>query len=142
MRVFLDTNVLVYLFDRGAPKKRDAARRLLVSHGAELELALSTQVLQEFYVTVTRKLAKPLPPEQAERAVRDLARLPVVPASVNLVLAAVALSRRAGFSFWDATIIEAALHSGAQELLSEDLQDGREIEGMRIRNPFCSVRAC
>lgn len=137
MRVFLDTNVLVYLFDHGASKKRDAARSLLVSHGAELELVLSTQVLQEFYVTVTRKLAKPLPPEQAERAVRDLARLPLVPASGDLVVSAVALSRRAGFSFWDAMIVEAALRSGAQELLSEDLQDGREIEGMRIRNPFC-----
>ncbi|MDI3258495.1 MAG: PIN domain-containing protein [Sinobacteraceae bacterium] len=141
MRTFLDTNVLVYLFDHGAPKKRDTARGILMSHGAELELVLSTQVLQEFYVAVTRKLARPLSPEYAERAVRDLARLPVVPASVDLVLAAVALSRRAGFSFWDAMIVEAALRSGAQELLSEDLQDGREIEGMQIRNPFGTVRA-
>lgn len=136
MRLFLDTNVLVYLFDHGAPKKRAAARAVLTRHGVDVDLVLSTQVLQEFYVAVTRKLAAPLPPEQAERALRNLARLPVVPASTDLVLAAVALSRRENFSFWDAMIVEAALRSGAHELLSEDMQDGRRIEGLHIRNPF------
>jgi len=140
MRLFLDTNVLVYLFDHDAPDKREVARGLLMGHGADIELVLSTQVLQEFYVVVTRKLANPLPPEQAERAVRDLARLPVMPASVDLVLAAVALSRRGGFSFWDAMIVEAALRAGARELLSEDMQDGAAIEGLRIRNPFRPAR--
>jgi len=136
MRRFLDTNVLVYLFDHGAPGKREIARELIKGHGTDADLVLSTQVLQEFYVVVTRKLAVPLQPEQAERAVRDLARLPVVPASVDLVLAAVARSRRGDLSFWDAMIVEAALRAGAAELLSEDLQDGREFEGLRVRNPF------
>jgi len=62
--------------------------------------------------------------------------LPVLPATSDLVLAAVSLSRRDGFSFWDAMIVEAALRSGADELLSEDMQHGRVIEGVQIRNPF------
>ncbi len=72
-RVFVDTNVFVYLFDRDAPDQRRRARALIEEeHG---RLVLSTQVLQEFFVTVTRKLAKPLPEDEAEAAVRDMAAL-------------------------------------------------------------------
>jgi predicted nucleic acid-binding protein len=97
---------------------------------------LSTQVLQEFYVNATRKLGRPLSPERAEARVRDLSRLPLVQVNAPLILAAIARSRSLGFSFWDALILEAALSAGAARLLTEDLQHGREVEGLRIENPF------
>jgi predicted nucleic acid-binding protein len=90
--------------------------------------------LQEFYVNVTRKLASPLPPEVAEARVRDFSGLPLVQVDPSLILAAIARSR--GFSFWDALIVEAALTAGAGCLLTEDLQHGQEIEGLRVENPF------
>ncbi len=134
--VFLDTNVLVYLFDADAPSKQKRAREILDKQVRGGQALLSTQVLQEFYVTVTRKLASPLDEKTAEQAVRDLASLPMVQLDSALILAAIARSREDRFSFWDALIIQAALSGGAQRLYSEDMQDGRMIEGLRIENPF------
>ena len=136
MRAFFDTNVLVYLFDADAPTKQNRARLLLEEEANAGRVAFSTQVLQEFYVTVTRKLAVPLDSSQAERAVRDLSRFPVVPVDTPLILAGIAATRRFGFSFWDALIVQAALQAGAEVLYSEDLQHGQRIEGMRVENPF------
>jgi predicted nucleic acid-binding protein len=99
-------------------------------------VALSTQVLQEFYVNATRKLRSPLSPERAEARVRDLSKLPLVQVEPSLILAAIARSRSLGFSFWDALIVEAALAGGADRLLTGDLQHGQEIEGLRVENPF------
>lgn len=134
--VFLDTNVLVYLFDADAPSKQKRAREILDKQVRGGQALLSTQVLQEFYVTVTRKLASPLDEKAAEQAVQDLASLPMVQLDSALILAAIARSREDRFSFWDALIIQAALSGGAQRLYSEDMQDGRMIEGLRIENPF------
>lgn len=97
---------------------------------------ISTQVLQEFYVTVTRKLGKPLPKPEAEAAVRRLAALSVVDTDVDLVLAAVTSSRRHRISYWDALIVEAALRGECRRLLTEDLQHGRRFAGLTVENPF------
>jgi predicted nucleic acid-binding protein len=97
---------------------------------------LSTQVLQEFYVSATCKLSRPLSSERAESRVRDLSLLPLVRVDAPLILAAIARSRSLGFSFWDALILEAALAGGADRLLTEDLQHGQEVEGLRVENPF------
>lgn len=134
--VFLDTNIFVYLFDSGSPSKQKLARDFVGENARAGRVLLSTQVLQEFYVAVTRKLAKPLDEATAERAVHDLAALPSVRVDTPMVLAAVARSRRERFSFWDALIIEAAIAGGARRLYSEDLQHGRTIEGVLIENPF------
>jgi predicted nucleic acid-binding protein len=134
--IFLDTNIVVYLFDEDAEAKRKKAREILESQGTVGRLALSTQVLQEFYVTVTRKLAKPLDPVTASAAVEDLMALPVVQVDPRLILAAIARSQSDTLSFWDALIVESALAAGCKHLYSEDLQDGRVIEGMTIENPF------
>ena len=139
-RVFLDTNVLVYLFDRDAPEKQARAQEILKTDGASGRALLSTQVLQEFYVSVTRKLAEPLDPEVAYRAVEDLAALPLVSIDTPLILTAIKRHRREQVSFWDALIIEAALTGGASLLYTEDLQHGRVIEGLRIENPFLTVK--
>lgn len=135
-RSFFDTNVLVYLFDNGEPEKKAGAQELFEREIEAGRAALSTQVLQEFYVSVTRKLASPLSPEVAEERVRDLSRLPLVRVDASLVLAAIGRSRRMVLSFWDALILEAALAGGADRLLTEDLQHGQVIEGLRIENPF------
>lgn len=136
MRVFVDTNVFVYLFDRDAPEKSRIAQDLLQRQQRDLELVVSTQVLQEFCVAVTRKLARPVPTDAAERAVRDLSRLSVVAATTDLVMGAISLSRRESFSFRNAMIVEAAHRAGVEQLLSEDMQDGRVIGGLTIQNPF------
>ena len=105
-------------------------------HVASGGLLLSTQVLQEFYVTVTRKLARPLPEETALAALRQLATLPTVQVDRRLVLEAARRSKALKLSFWDALIVQASIEGGATHLLSEDLQHGRHIDGVTIQNPF------
>ncbi len=135
-RVFLDTNVLVYLFDADAPTKQQRARAFLSSQELRAQMILSTQVLQEFYVSVTRKLAIPLDSDAALKAVQDLAVFPIVQIDTPLILLAIQRSRKAKISFWDALIVEAALVAGATLLYSEDFQDGAVFGKLRIRNPF------
>ena len=95
---------------------------------------LSTQVLQEFYDAGTRRLK--LEPALARRVVAFYAEWPVVETTAQLIVSASLLHERHRFSFWDAMVVEAALRSGATTLLSEDLQDGRRLGGLTIRNPF------
>jgi predicted nucleic acid-binding protein len=139
MRRFFDTNVLVYLFDASDRRKKARAQEVLsesVSAGLAL---LSTQVVQEFFVTVTRKLATPLSLDQAEQAVRDLIRLPIVEANAEMILEAIAITRRYRLSFWDALIVQAALRGGATVLYSEDLGHGQVFETLTVRNPFVGL---
>jgi predicted nucleic acid-binding protein len=136
MRTFFDTNVLVYVFDRDSPDRSRKAHELLREHVASGGLLISTQVLQEFYVTVTRKLARPLPEETALAALQRLAILPTVQVDSRLVLEAASRSQALRLSFWDALIVQAAIDGGATHLLSEDLQHGRAIDGLTIQNPF------
>jgi predicted nucleic acid-binding protein len=135
-RVFLDTNVLVYLFDADDPAKQRRVQALLSDRELRAQLILSTQVLQEFYVSVTRKLGTPLDPEAAFQAVQDLAAFPVVQIDPPLILLAIQRSRKAKVSFWDALILETALAAGATLLYSEDFRDGAVFGGLRIANPF------
>ena len=90
-------------------------------------------------MVVTRKLAKPLPLDSAEQAVRNLVALNTVQVDTALVLAAIARNRQQGFSFWDSLIIETALACGAKHLFSEDLQNGQIIQEMLIENPFLAL---
>lgn len=135
-RSFFDTNILIYLYDEDEPEKRARALELFEEEVAAGRAALSTQVLQEFYVNATRKLRHPLSPERAEARVRDFSGLPLVRVDATMILAAIARSLSMGFSFWDALILEAALLASADRLLTEDLQHGQEIEGLRVENPF------
>ena len=133
---FVDTNVLVYRFDHDEPVKRARAGEVLDSIGGAGRLVLSTQVLQEFYVSVTRKLARPLGPEVALEAVRQLATFPIVRIDPDLIEEAILLSRDHQLSFWDSMILQAAARGGCRVLLTEDLQDGFEVLGLRVVNPF------
>ena len=138
-RRFLDTNVLVYRFDRDEPAKSARARQILDQEGRAGQLILSTQVLQEFYVTVTRKLTDPLSESQALEAVRYLAQLPLVQIDAELVTDSIVLSRDHRISFWDALILHAAARGGCDTVLTEDLQHGWEILGLEVVNPFAGL---
>ena len=131
---FVDTNVLVYVFDDDSPRKQQTARRLLDERADQV--VLSTQVLGEFYVTVTRKLARPLAPSRAIEAVDELRALPVRGLGPELVRAAVRRSASSRVSYWDALIIESALDADASVLLTEDLQHGQAFGRLRVVDPF------
>jgi predicted nucleic acid-binding protein len=133
-RTFLDTNVLVYADDLDAGDKRTRARQVLAELLSSAAAVLSTQVLQEFYVVATKKLS--VDPAIARRKVELLARADVVRIDEALILQAIDLHRLHTLSFWDALVIKAAARAGCVRLLSEDLQEGRTIEGVRIENPF------
>ena len=135
-RTFFDTNILVYLFDADAGDKKARASVRFEQETASGRALLSTQVLQEFYVVVTRKLQVPLEPQVAEDVVRDLSMLPLIGIDADKILSAIARSRRTQLSFWDALIIESALAGGADRILTEDLQHGQMIDGLQIENPF------
>jgi predicted nucleic acid-binding protein len=139
-RSFFDTNVLIYLFDDSVPEKKARAQEVLSEEVEAGRAVLSTQVLQEFYVSVTHKLAEPLPPDVAEAQVEDFARLPLVRVDEAIILAAIERHRSMSLSFWDVLILEAALRCGAARLLTEDLQHGQKIEGLRVENPFLEVK--
>lgn len=135
---FLDTTVLVYAATSDAREldKRQTALRLIERE----EFALSAQVLQEFYVTVTRKLERPMSPEQAMDWIEQLEAFPCTDIDAALVKVAVELSERYRISYWDAAIIGAARRAGAGIVYSEDLSDGQDYDGVRVVNPFAGGR--
>jgi predicted nucleic acid-binding protein len=139
-RVFIDTNLLVYADDAGAGAKRDRARTILTPLVRTRKAVVSTQVLQEYFNIATRKLR--LPAERARWRVEVLGRLDVVVIRPELILAAIDLHRLHALSFWDALSVRAASVSGCGTLLTEDLNHGQTIDGVRIENPFStSMRA-
>jgi predicted nucleic acid-binding protein len=135
-RSFFDTNVLLYLFDASVPEKKALAQEVFSGEAEAGRAVLSTQTLQEFYVNATRKLAEPLSLEVAAEQVRNFSLLPLVRVDEAMILAAAERNRSMSISFWDALIVEAALKAGADRLLTEDLQHGQRIEGLRVENPF------
>lgn len=135
-RVFLDTNVLVYLYDSDQPDKQDRARALVERFGLSGEIVISTQVLQEFYASVTRKFSRQLSEEQILLATQNLGKLPIVQVNVGMIFEAISLGRRFQLSFWDSLILQAALDSECRLLLTEDLQHGQRIAGLMVENPF------
>ncbi len=132
---FADTNVLLYAVSRD-PKEQDKAAH---ANGilAARDVALSVQVLQEFYVQATRaSRPDPLTHEQATGLVESFLRFPVLAITSDLMLAATATCQRFGISYWDAAILEAARSLGCDVVLSEDLSDGEDYAGIRVQNPF------
>ena len=137
-KAFIDTNVLIYAHDVDAGAKHDIAKRVLQQLWSERRGALSTQVLQEFYVNVTRKIASPLSKTSA-RAVVNSYVIWCVDATSEEISAAFRIEVEARIGFWDALIVAAALKAGADRILSEDLNPGQTISGVRIENPFANT---
>jgi predicted nucleic acid-binding protein len=133
-RSFFDTNVVVYADNKDAPAKQRRAIELVAEHRREGTGVVSLQVLQEYFVTVTRKLH--VDARTARRKVELLAEFDVAAPDVADVLAAIDLHRLHEFSFWDALILRSAKQTGCRVLLSENFQEAREIDGVRIVNPF------
>lgn len=133
---FVDTNVLVYAFEKSGSPKKQTAQRLISELMDGDNLRLSTQVLQELFVTLTRKVARPCSSDEALSVLEDLAAWPLTVVDYTAIRAAVGLVGRESLSFWDALIVVAAARSGASVLYTEDLNDGQEILGLRITNPF------
>jgi predicted nucleic acid-binding protein len=133
IRSFFDTNVLVYADDKSAPAKQLKALDLVAEHRRARSGVLSLQVLQEYFVTVTKKLH--LDASIARRKVELLAEFDVAAPEVADILAAIDLHRLHKFSFWDALVLRTAKQAGCSVLFSEDMQ-AREIDGLQIVNPF------
>ncbi|SRR6266849_7338554 len=133
---FVDTNVLVYAMANDDMARAPLAQALLKQLMMAKSFHTSTQVLQELFVTLTRKGRKPFSVEEALRYLDRIAAYPVVTLDYSAVRAAAELSDREKLSFWDALIIVAASRVQAGRLYSEDLQDGRTILGVQIVNPF------
>jgi len=132
---FLDTNVLLYAISRDPEEQNKAARANEVLSAGDV--ALSVQVLQEFYVQATRaSRSDALTSQQAARLVESFLRFPVVQVTTGVMLAAIATRERFGISYWDAAILEAARSLGCDVVLSEDLSDGEDYAGVRVENPF------
>jgi predicted nucleic acid-binding protein len=131
---FLDTNVLVYAVS-SAEHEADKSRRALELVETS-DFGLSAQVLQEFYVTVTRKIQKPLAPELAVALMDQYRVFPVVATDYPLIVSAVELSLRYGVSYWDGAILAAAEALEARVLYTEDLNHGQRYGAVRAVNPF------
>ena len=134
---FFDSNVLVYLFDETAPTKQAMAKGLVVKALTARTGCISFQVVQETLNVITRKIADPLPPEDARRFL-DTVLLPLwrVMPTRDIYGSALDVQARYGYRFYDSLILAAAISAGATRLFSEDMQDGQRIQGLTITNPF------
>lgn len=133
-KAFLDANVLVYAQDAATPKKQAVARDLIASLVASADGVISTQVLQEFYVAATRKLS--VPPLVAKGVLKTFAVFETVQVTPSLIQEAVDCAILNELSFWDALILAAAASAGCGRVLSEDLNPGQVILGVKVENPF------
>ncbi|MFI9812413.1 PIN domain-containing protein [Saccharothrix variisporea] len=135
-RVFVDTNILVYAHDPDGGDRHRIAKEVLQELWHDGTGAVSTQVLQEFYNVVRRKMKVPMDRVQARQVIAALSEWHVVETTPLLIVSATKLEEEHTINFWDALIVEAALLSGAETLLSEDLQDGRKFVNLKVHNPF------
>lgn len=135
-KAFFDTNVLVYAFDKNEPEKQAIAKRLIGQFGSDGQLIVSTQVLQELYVTLSKMGKQSLPAEEVDEIVNDFAEYPLVQVDKMIISGAMKRHQGKAFSFWDSLIVEAALQANCQILFSEDMQDGQQIGQLVIQNPF------
>jgi predicted nucleic acid-binding protein len=137
-KTFVDTNVLIYAHDIDAKAKHEVAKRVLSELWSQRSAVLSMQVLQEFYVNVTRKIALPLSKEVARLVVNSYSTwcMQTTPAEIA---SAFRIEDESRIGFWDALIIASAAKSGATRILSEDLNAQQKIAGIRIENPFAHL---
>jgi predicted nucleic acid-binding protein len=135
-KFFVDTNLLVYAYDSSAGKKWRTSLEVLSLLWTHHTGVLSTQVIQELFVSLTQKVKNPILPETAKEIVSDLLRWPLVVNDEGNILRAIDLQIKYHFSFWDSLILQAAMTSKSEFLLSEDFQNGQVIEFVTIINPF------
>jgi len=133
-KTFIDTNILVYCLDNHEPEKQNRARDLLKKVALDLSGVISTQVMQEFYVTATVKLgADPLIAKDILRSFNNIETVTIMP---DIIKSAIDCSILNKISFWDALIVSAAESAGCGTLWTEDLNNGQVIRGIKIENPL------
>lgn len=137
-RQFVDTNILVYAHDSSAGAKHERAQGVLERLWENRDGCISVQVLQEFFVNVTRKIPKPLDDGAAKEVIADMSYWCVHAPAADDILAAISIHQRTGISFWDAMIVRSAAEFGCKLIYSEDLNHGQLYEGVRVENPFLS----
>ena len=135
-REFVDANVLVYAFDPSAESKQIIASQLLERLSKNGNGCLSVQILQEFFVTITRKVSIPLAIDQASDYVRDFSTWKVFAPTAQEVLTAIAIHKQSKISVWDAMVVHAASELGCDLLWSEDLRTDQILRNVRVCNPF------
>jgi predicted nucleic acid-binding protein len=134
--VFVDTNILVYAFDRSAGHKHDVAAQLMEGWWENKNGCLSIQVLQEFFVNVTRKITLPLEVQTARQLVADLTQWHIHVPEASDLLEAIDLHMAYQLSFWDAMVLQSAARLDCKQLLSEDLSHGQSYGDVQVINPF------
>ena len=139
-RYFVDTNLLVYAHDTSSGPKHERARSLVERLWRDRSGAVSTQVLQELYVSLRRKAGRPLSSDEARALVADYMSWEVVVNTGESIIEAIALEQRYGITFWDALVVNSARACGAEVLYSEDLNDGQVYDSVRVVSPFGSGR--
>jgi predicted nucleic acid-binding protein len=135
-RIFVDTNILVYAHDLSSGDRHAKASAVIESLWEAGTGVISTQVLQEFYVTVTRKIKNPLKSAEAREIIRNYLAWPVQINDPETTIRASEIEEKNSLSFWDALIVAAALRLQAKKIISEDLNHGQIIEGILIENPL------
>ena len=133
---FIDTNILIYAHDLSAGEKNARARKLIERLWESRLGCLSIQVLQEFYVNVTEKVARPLMPEVAAQIISDLSVWQVHRPGAQDVLDAIRMQQRYQLSFWDSMIVVSAIQLDCRTLWSEDLNPGQTYDQVTVASPF------
>jgi len=133
---FLDTNILVYAYDRSAEQKHNLAAQLMESCWENENGCISIQVLQEFFVTVTRKIATPMDHQTARQIVADLTQWRLHAPKASDLLQAIDLQMSYQLTFWDALVVQSAVSLGCKKLFSEDLNHGQVYGDVQVINPF------
>jgi predicted nucleic acid-binding protein len=133
---FVDTNIFVYAYDLSAGKKHETALDLVRQLWDSRQGCISIQVLQELFESLTRKINPPLDTDLAAQIIRDLSTWQTVVPGIEDVLQAIGITLRYKISFWDAMIIQSAIHVGCKQIWSEDLSDRQIYDQVRIFNPF------
>jgi predicted nucleic acid-binding protein len=133
---FIDTSILVYANDRSDAVKREKAKRLVLDGLADETMALSAQVLSEFFVTVTRKIRVPLPESEAEQEIRLLHAADIVDFDFHLVVRAIDISRRHSLSYGIPSLWQRLKRPDALSFFLEDLGNGQSYGSVTVRNPF------
>ena len=134
--IFLDTNILVYAHDLDAGDKHDVAAKVIYQLWESKNGVLSTQVLQEFYVTLTKKMPRPLNKVATRKILKEYFSWQVVINDLQIIFQASEIEEAYNISFWDALIVSAAYSKNVATILTEDFNHGQYIEGIFIQNPF------
>jgi predicted nucleic acid-binding protein len=135
-RYFIDTNIIVYAHDSSYPRKQRCAQELIFEGMREGTAIISAQVLSEFFITVTKKIASPLSFQAARHELLLLSHCTVIEIDYALVLRAVSMQERFHLSYWDSLILSAAERAGCALVYSEDFSHGQQYEAITCRDPF------